>query len=362
MKALIVAGGTGGHIYPALEVARAFNDSGAEIHWIGKDQSLEKEICYQENFNFYRIKSEGFRNKSFIKKLISVILLQLSLIHSFLLLIRIKPDFVFCCGGYITLGPGLLSAFLRIPLFIHEQNSIPGTANKFLSHFSDYVFEGFPSAFKESGKTVFVGNPVRREIIASQYEKSNSNNSKEFNLLILGGSQGSQQLNSILMTALSNIEDFSDWRITHQTGKEDEERLQGFYSDLNVKSLVVPFINDMGSAYSSADLVISRAGAMTIAELAVSNKASILLPFPWATDNHQYYNAMYLKEHGAAEVLMTNTSTSLSDSTRLLNILLDLSSNTKKRLSMADSAKLCSVPEVTDKIYKLINESIKKIS
>ena len=362
MKALIVAGGTGGHIYPALEVARTFNDSGAEIHWIGKDQSLEKEICNRENFNFYRIKSEGFRNKSFIKKLISVILLQLSLVHSFLLLIKIKPDFVFCCGGYITLGPGLSSAFLRIPLFIHEQNSIPGTANKFLSHFSDYVFEGFPSSFKESGKTVFVGNPVRREIIASQYEKSNSNNSKEFNLLILGGSQGSQQLNSILITALSKIEDLSDWRITHQTGKEDEERLQGFYSDLNVKSLVVPFIRDMGSAYSSADLVISRAGAMTIAELAVSNKASILLPFPWATDNHQYYNAMYLKEHGAAEVLMTNTSTSLSDSTRLLNILLDLSSNTKKRLSMADSAKLCSVPEVTDKIYKLINESIKKIS
>ena len=161
---------------------------------------------------------------------------------------------------------------------------------------------------------------------------------------------------------MSKIEDLSDWRITHQTGKEDEERLQGFYSDLNVKSLVVPFIRDMGSAYSSADLVISRAGAMTIAELAVSNKASILLPLPWATDNHQYYNAMYLKEHGAAEVLMTNTSTSLSDSTRLLNILLDLSSNTKKRLSMADSAKLCSVPEVTDKIYKLINESIKKIS
>tara|TARA_B100000029_G_scaffold244984_1_gene242116 strand:+ start:1146 stop:2234 length:1089 start_codon:yes stop_codon:yes gene_type:complete len=362
MKALIVAGGTGGHIYPALEVARIFNDSEVEIHWIGEEQSLEKEICDHEGFNFYKIKSKGFRNKSFIKKLISLILLLFSLVHSFLLLIRIKPDFVFCCGGYITLGPGLSSAFLRIPLFIHEQNSIPGTANKFLSYFSENVFEGFPSAFKESCKAIYVGNPVRREIITSQYKKSNTKKSKEFNLLILGGSQGSQQLNSIVMTALSQIDDTPDWKITHQTGREDEERLQDFYSDLNFKSLVVPFINDMGSAYSNADLVISRAGAMTIAELAASNKASILLPLPWATDNHQYYNAMYLKNHGAAEVLVTDISSTRNDSTKLFNILLDLSTNTKKRLSMADSAKLCSVPEVTDKIYKTVYESIKKIS
>ena len=239
--------------------------------------------------NIKYINFQGIRNKGFITILKSPFLLLRACYQVYKIYKFYKPDLTICFGGYVTVPCGLISFLKKIPLFIHEQNSIPGTANKFLSYFSEKVFEGFPSAFKESYKTIYVGNPVRREIIASQNEKSNSKKSKEFNLLILGGSQGSQQLNSIVITALSKIDNSPDWKITHQTGKEDEERLQDFYSDLNIKSLVVPFISDMGSAYSNADLVISRAGAMTIAELAASNKASILLPFPWATDNHQYY-------------------------------------------------------------------------
>ena len=357
MKALFVAGGTGGHVYPALEVARAFKDSGAEIYWIGKEDSLEHEFCKREGFRFESIKSSGFRKKSFLKKILSIIHLITSFINSIYILLKIKPSFIFCFGGYLTLGPGLASVLFRVPLFIHEQNSVAGSANKLLANLAIEVFEGFPKSFKKNLENInFVGNPVRQEIISFAEKNKTVSSSKKFKLLILGGSQGSAQLNALIMDSLSEVKDKRNWEIVHQTGETDREELNNFYKDLNLIYKVESFIKNMGEVYSDSDLVISRAGAMTISELLVTHTPSILLPLPWATDDHQTSNAKYLENLGAAKVLESNKK----NISELASLLTKLSVNKEERLSMINSAKLANNGEVTKAILKKINESIKK--
>ena len=356
MKAIFVAGGTGGHVYPALEVAREVKKEGGEIHWIGRDNSLEKQISAKEGFCFKPIRSKGFRNKKLIEKISSIYYLFSSLIISIYILKKIKPDFIFCCGGYITLGPGIASFILRIPLFIHEQNSVAGTANKILATFTKKTFAGFPSSFPDNKKIKFVGNPVRQEIISSEKLVIKDTSNKEFCLLVLGGSQGSEQLNSIVMKALTIINDLKDWKITHQSGSFDKQRLENFYSQANADYTVEPFIEDMGKAYLNADLVVARAGAMTISELIITCKPSILLPLPWATDNHQFLNAKYLHDLGSAEIVISQEENALD----LANLLSELNKNEEKRLSMSNSAKLGYPPQVAKNIFNQINESLEQ--
>jgi len=357
MKALFVAGGTGGHVYPALEVAREFKNSGVQIYWIGKENSLEHEFSKREGFSFKPIKSSGFRKKSFIKKILSIFYLIISFIKSIYILLRIKPKFIFCFGGYLSLGPGLASAVLRVPLFIHEQNSVAGSANKLLANLATEVFEGFPNSFKRNLENInFVGNPVRHEITSFTDTNKTVNSSKKFKLLILGGSQGSTQLNSLVMDSLSEVIDKSNWEIVHQTGETDKKELNHYYKGLNVSFTVESFITSMGEAYSNCDLVISRAGAMTVSELLVTHTPSILLPLPWATDDHQTLNAKYLEDLGAAKVLESDKK----NSSELASLLTRLSINKEERLSMINSAKLANNQEVTKAIFKKINESIKK--
>ena len=359
MKALFVAGGTGGHVYPALEVAREFKNSGVQIYWIGKENSLEHEFSKREGFSFKPIKSSGFRKKSFIKKILSIFYLIISFIKSIYILLRIKPKFIFCFGGYLSLGPGLASVVLRVPLFIHEQNSVAGSANKLLANLATEVFEGFPNSFKRNLENInFVGNPVRHEITSFTDTNKTMSSTKKFKLLILGGSQGSTQLNSLVMDSLSEVIDKSNWEIVHQTGEADREELNHYYKDLNVSSTVESFITNMGEAYSNCDLVISRAGAMTVSELLVTHTPSILLPLPWATDDHQTLNAKYLEDLGAAKVLESDKK----NSSELASLLTSLSVNKEERLSMINSAKLANNQEVTKAILKKINESIKKDS
>ena len=357
MKVLFVAGGTGGHVYPALEVAREFKNSGAQIYWIGKENSLEHEFSKREGFKFEPIKSSGFRKKSFIEKILSVFYLITSFINSIIILLKIKPRFIFCFGGYLSLGPGLASVVLRVPLFIHEQNSVAGTANKLLANFAREVFEGFPKSFKRNLENInFVGNPVRQEITSFTNTNKAVTSTNKFKLLILGGSQGSTQLNSLVKNSLSEVKDKKNWEIVHQTGKADREELNNFYKDLNINYKVESFIKNMGEVYSNSDLVISRAGAMTISELLITHTPSILLPLPWATDDHQTSNAKYLESLGTAKVLESDNK----NISELASLLTRLSVNKEERLSMINSAKLANNQEVTKVILKKINESIKK--
>ena len=357
MKALFVAGGTGGHVYPALEVAREFKNSGAQIYWIGKENSLEHEFSKREGFSFEPIKSSGFRKKSFIEKILSVFYLITSFINSIIILLKIKPKFIFCFGGYLSLGPGFASVVLRVPLFIHEQNSVAGTANKLLANLATEVFEGFPKSFKRNLENInFVGNPVRQEITSFTHTNKAVTSTNKFKLLILGGSQGSTQLNSLVMDSLNEVKDKKNWEIVHQTGKADREELNNSYKDLNINYKVESFIKNMGEVYSNCDLVISRAGAMTISELLITHTPSILLPLPWATDDHQTSNAKYLESLGAARVLESDNK----NISELASLLTRLSVDKEERLSMINSAKLANNQEVTKAILKKINESIKK--
>ena len=357
MKTLFVAGGTGGHVYPALEVAREFKNSGAQIYWIGKENSLEHEFSKREGFWFEPIKSSGFRKKSFIKKILSVFYLIISFINSIYILLKIKPRFIFCFGGYLSLGPGFASVVLRVPLFIHEQNSVAGTANKLLANLATEVFEGFPKSFKRNLENInFVGNPVRQEITSFTHPNKTETSTNKFKLLILGGSQGSTELNSLVMESLSEVKDKKNWEIVHQTGETDREEVNNFYKDLNINYKVESFIKNMGEVYSNCDLVISRAGSMTISELLITHTPSILLPLPWATDDHQTSNARYLESLGAARVLESDNK----NISELASLLTRLSVNKEERLSMINSAKLANNQEVTKAIFKKINESIKK--
>ena len=356
MKAVFVAGGTGGHIFPALAVAREYKKIGTDIYWIGRKNSLEQKISLEEDFFFEAVKTKGFRGKGLLEKLFSIFSLISSLVSSARILKKLNPDFIFSCGGFTSLGPGMVSYFLKIPLFIHEQNSVAGSANRLLSNISLKTFEGFPSSFKKMSGVEFVGNPVRDEVTRFMEEESSlKGDKKKFHLLILGGSQGSKQLNSIVMNCLEQVEEKKCWKIIHQTGKADKSRLEKFYSNSNSDFKVEAFIKNIGKAYKNADLVISRAGAMTITELMAMGKPSILLPLPWATDNHQLLNAAYLKEIGAAEVISSDEK----NSQKLKDLLSDLAKNKEKRLSMSNSAKLSFVPGVAKQIFNKINESVK---
>ena len=357
MKAVFVAGGTGGHVYPALSVAREYKKSGTEVYWIGRKSSLEQKLALEENFFFESIKTRAFRGKSLSEKIFSIFFFLLSVLSSIRILKKIKPDFIFSCGGFTSLGPGIASLFLNIPLFIHEQNSVAGSANKLLSKISLKAFEGFPSSFRKVSGVEFVGNPIRGEITNFIKGKDvlKDNKLEKFNLLILGGSQGSKQLNSIVMNCLEKIQEKVDWKITHQTGESDKNRLDKFYSELDLEVVVVAFIKDIGKAYKEADLVISRAGAMTISELIAMEKPSILLPLPWATDNHQFLNASFLKENGLAEII----SSKKENVSKLATLVSNLARNKEKRLSMTNSAKLAFVPNAEKQIFLKINESIK---
>lgn len=359
MKAVFVAGGTGGHVYPALAVAREYKKNGSDIFWIGGKSSLEEKLALEENFFFKGLQTTGFRGKGPLEKIFSIFNLISSFITSIKILKKIKPDFIFSSGGFVSLGPGIASFFLNIPLFIHEQNSVAGSTNKLLSKISYKIFAGFPSSFKKREKVEFVGNPIRDEItnLIEQVDSSQFND-KKFNLLILGGSQGSYQLNSIVLSCYKHIGEIKNWKITHQTGKSDISRLIKFYSKLDSEFRVESFIEDIGQVYKEADLIVSRAGAMTLSEIIAMEKPSILLPLPWATDNHQFLNATYLKELGASEIVISEEKNSYE----LALLISNLANDKEKRLSMSNSAKLAFIPEATKQIFTQINESIEEKS
>ena len=352
MKIIIVAGGTGGHVYPALSVARVFKENSAEVIWVGRTKSLEEGIAREEGFNFITLSVSGFLGKKFIEKIKAIFELCVAYIKAIYLLISFKPDAIFSTGGYISLPVGLAAPLLRIPLFIHEQNSVAGLSNRILNKFSRITFEGFPETFKADNRTEFVGNPLRGELFNESQVVSKIG--QEFNILVLGGSQGSSQLNKIFIQALEEAEDYEHWNIVHQSGPTDFPSLKQAYLGLSIKHEVLDYIKNIGQEYEKADLIIARSGAMTISEIAAFGKASILMPLPWATDNHQYYNALYLKSLGGAEIVESK----LDNSSSLLDLISNIEKDTKRREEMGLNAKKAFSNSSVKDIYKIINEKI----
>ncbi len=353
MNILIIAGGTGGHVYPALSVAKEFKNQENSITWIGQEDSLEDRICLEEKFLFFPIKSRGFLGKGFFGKIISLFFFFMAMIKSIFILNRIKPDIIFSTGGHASLAPSIVGSFFG-PLFIHEQNSIAGLTNKILHKFSSVTFEAFPGTFSSpEEKVICVGNPIRNDI--SKITINNKIDPSRFKILVLGGSQGSKQINDILTKILTDNKIPASWSFLHQTGKLDTSELKLAYEKSCVEFEIKDYIKKMVEAYQDCDIIISRSGAMTISEICSARKPSILLPLPWSSDNHQYINAKYLHERGAAEII----ESSISSSENLFKLLCELENDHKRRESMVHSAAKVFPDSAVQNIYKTINESLK---
>lgn len=295
---LIMAGGTGGHIFPALAVADILRAWGWKVTWLGAPDSMEAELVPRHGYDMELVKFAGLRGKGMLRKLMLPFNLSLALMQSAFAMFRVRPDVVLGMGGYITFPGGVMAALLRRPLLIHEQNSIAGLSNRMLAGVAQRILTGFPGVLR---KATWCGNPVRREIAQlPEPEQRYAARSGKLNVLVVGGSLGAQALNETIPEALAKLDAADRPQVTHQTGKRHLDTVQQRYEQLGVQAEIVPFLDDMAGQYARADLVICRAGALTVAELAAAGVASLLVPFPFAVDDHQTGNARFLSEQGAA--------------------------------------------------------------
>ncbi len=295
---LIMAGGTGGHIYPGLAVADELKTRGWSIAWLGTREGMESRIIPNSGYPFYCIKIFGVRGKRLLNYVSLPFYLLLSVYQSARVFLKVKPDLVLSMGGYVAFPGGIVSFIFRVPLIIHEQNSIPGLTNKLLSQLATRTLVAFSEAFPGATHT---GNPVRSSIdITDNVKDRLSKHTGSLRILVLGGSRGSEALNKVIPEAVSLMPRGIRPVVFHQSGVSQLAALKARYEKYEVDAECYEFIDDIGDMYRKADVVICRAGAMTIAELSVVGVASILVPFPFAVDDHQTKNALFMVNESAA--------------------------------------------------------------
>jgi UDP-N-acetylglucosamine--N-acetylmuramyl-(pentapeptide) pyrophosphoryl-undecaprenol N-acetylglucosamine transferase len=296
---LIMAGGTGGHIFPGLAVAAEMRAAGWDVVWMGARGGMEERLVPPRGYRTAWIRAKAARGKGLLQKLLLPANLLFSFWESARYIRRLKPDVVLGLGGYVAFPGGMMASLLNRPLALHEQNAIAGLANRVLSTVSDKVMVAFPDALKSAEWT---GNPVRSEIAAlAPPEQRFAGRAGPLKILVVGGSLGAQALNEAMPKALALLR--SRPEVVHQSGERHLDALHKNYEDAGVEGNLIPFIDDMARRYAEADLVICRAGAVTVAELSAGGMASILVPFPHAVDDHQTANARFLADHGAAILL-----------------------------------------------------------
>lgn len=298
-RVLMIAGGTGGHIFPALAVAEKLYEQGIKIFWLGSALGLEKTLV-PERFPATFINAKRLRGKGWRAYVFAPGRLIWATWQAWRAIRAIKPDVVLAMGGFVS-GPGGIAAKLSgIPLVIHEQNAISGYSNRLLAIFADHVLAAYPGAFRPSPKLTIIGNPVRAQISAlPPPEQRLANRSGRLRLLILGGSQGARPLNQFMVKFLVDLARSDQLEIWHQTGQHDLQSMKDFYAQTPITAKIEGFITDMVAAYEWADLLLCRAGALTIAEITAVGITSILVPFPAAVDDHQWFNARFLQQAGA---------------------------------------------------------------
>lgn len=343
-----MAGGTGGHVFPGIAIAKALQQKGIDVVWLGSVGGMENTLVPKANLNIpvRTLSITGFRGKSFLSQLKAPYLLIQAIIQAYKIFKKEKPDLVLGMGGFVA-GPGGIAAkLLNIPLIIHEQNSIAGWTNKILSKIAFRVFCAFPHTFSNSSKIIITGNPVRQDI---QDVSPKNNLHKPPRLLILGGSRGAKILNDIVPEAVKLLPENLCLEIYHQTGQASSAS----YGDIQNKGNIIttqPFIDDMAKIYDWADLVICRAGALTLAELVSIGLPAVLIPYPYAVDDHQTINAKYLETNHAAILLSQADVTSES----LSKILIEIFNNPEKYNAMAKASKRLDVGDSTQKIVEII--------
>ena len=294
--ALIMAGGTGGHIFPGLAVAQALRARGWRVHWLGTPGSMESRIVPPQGFAFEAIDFSGVRGKG----LTTLALLPLRLLRAFwqalAVVRRVRPDVVLGMGGYVTFPGGMMAVLAGKPLVLHEQNSVAGLANKVLAGVADRIFTAFPSVLK---KGQWVGNPLREAFLAQPEPAVRfAGRSGPLRLLVVGGSLGAKALNEIVPLALALMPEAARPQVTHQSGAAQIDALRAHYAAAGVQATLTPFIDDTASAFAQADVVVCRAGASTVTELAAVGAAAVFVPFPAAVDDHQTTNAQFLVQAG----------------------------------------------------------------
>jgi UDP-N-acetylglucosamine--N-acetylmuramyl-(pentapeptide) pyrophosphoryl-undecaprenol N-acetylglucosamine transferase len=301
---LVMAGGTGGHVYPALAVARALRQKSQNIVWLGTHRGIEARVVPQAGFDMEWISVQGLRGKGVFTLLLAPFRLLLALYQALNAVWRLRPAAVLGMGGFVS-GPGGLAAWLlRRPLVIHEQNAVAGMTNRLLARFARVVLQAFPGSFNAAVNAETVGNPVREDISSLDSPQVRyANRSGPLRLLVLGGSQGALSLNRVLPAALSVLPLEMRPLIRHQAGARTLQQAQEAYAEHKIDAQLFEFIDDMAGAYAWADLVVCRSGALTVAELQAAGLPAIFVPYPFAVDDHQTVNAQAMVKAGAAEIL-----------------------------------------------------------
>ncbi|WP_348943827.1 undecaprenyldiphospho-muramoylpentapeptide beta-N-acetylglucosaminyltransferase [Chitinibacter sp. FCG-7] len=348
---LVMAGGTGGHIFPALAVANAMRDKGWEVVWLGAKDAMETRVVPQHGIELVTLEITGVRGKGWLKKLSQPWVQGKALLSALNLIFRRRPDVAIGFGGFTGFPGGLAMRLCWLPLVIHEQNSVAGLTNKVLSKLANRVLFAFPNAFAALPAKQCVGNPVRDELknVPAPAERF-AGRTGALKLLVVGGSLGAQVFNEQVPKALAMMPLDARPQVIHQAGEKHIEALRANYAAAGVDAECVAFISDMASAYAEADLVLCRAGALTVAELACIGVAAVLVPFPHAVDDHQTGNAQFLSTENAGILLPQSQLTADS-----LAALLQQTSR-EQCLALASNAKRLAKPEATAQVVAVIEE------
>ncbi|HDP89527.1 MAG TPA: undecaprenyldiphospho-muramoylpentapeptide beta-N-acetylglucosaminyltransferase [Thioalkalivibrio sp.] len=340
---MITAGGTGGHVYPGLAVARELQARGIPVMWMGTRRGLEARVIPEAGIPMAWCAVSALRGKGALTWLLAPFRLALALAQAGFIVLRHRPRLVLGMGGFVSGPGGAMAALLGRPLVIHEQNAVAGLTNRILARLAGRVLEGFPETFPATRKTVFTGNPVRADIAAIDHPELRlaGRAGQCLRVLVVGGSQGAQALNRVLPEALARMDEVTRPQVWHQTGPRNLEATREFYREAGVEGRVDAYIEDMAEAYAWADVVVCRSGALTVAELAAAGVGSILVPFPFAVDDHQTANAHFLAHEGAAILLPQSALTAQ----RLASELQALALERDRVMGMAMAARAQARPE-----------------
>ncbi|QKV51826.1 undecaprenyldiphospho-muramoylpentapeptide beta-N-acetylglucosaminyltransferase [Comamonas antarctica] len=346
--ALIMAGGTGGHIFPGLAVAHALRERGWQVHWLGAPGSMESRLVPPQGFTLETIDFSGVRGKG----LVTLALLPLRLLKAFwqalAVVRRVKPDVVVGLGGYISFPGGMMAVLAGKPLVLHEQNSVAGMANRVLASVADRVFTAFPQVFK---KGQWVGNPLRPAFTQQPAPAERfAGRSGPLRLLVVGGSLGARALNETVPQALALMPADQRPQVLHQSGAQQIEALRANYAAAGVEATLTPFIDDTAQAFADADVIVCRAGASTVTEIAAVGAAAVYVPFPSAVDDHQTRNARFIVDAGGGWLLPQREM----NAEMLSNMLLNMQRSTL--LERAERAKKMQKTEATTAVVRACEE------
>lgn len=352
---LIMAGGTGGHVIPALSVAKELKVKGYQVHWLGSVQGIENDLVPDAGYPLHRITISGLRGNGLVKKLLAPFQLLKALWQTFKVFRMLKPKVAIGMGGFASGPGGLMALLLRVPLVIHEQNAIPGLTNSTLSKRATFLLQAFEGTFSALPSAKTVGNPVRQSIVDMPApEERLANRLGDLNVLVVGGSLGAVAINDVLIEASQELTS-AGINIWHQVGKRNYDAVKaGYASHGTTQVKVSDFIGNMADAYSWADVVLCRAGALTVSEIMSAGVASILVPYPYAVDDHQTANAQFLVGAKAGLLLPQNE---LSKE-KLVTLLLELKSDRERVLAMSKSAKTLAKPDAAKTVTHYCIEAL----